>query len=170
MGKFLRSFSVRQVEQIRNTLPVLAWSMRRYLDHNPRKIVFRMDGTTHEQFGLKMEGVEWNYKNINALTSQNLFDERGLCYGFHLRSGATHSSVGAIEMMELAFKTVSTDVRKFFVADSAYATHAIYNCLLVNKVNFAICLGETVWASLLKKYSGKITWRSTSLKFFKTSK
>jgi hypothetical protein len=170
MGNFMRSFSLRQIEQIRNTLPVLAWNMRRYLDPNPRKIVFRMDGTTHQQYGLKMEGVEWSYKDINCLTSQNLFDDRGLCYGFHLRGGATHSSVGAVEMMELAFKTVGKAVRKLFVADSAYASLAIYNCLLVNLVRFGICLPENAWAPILKKFSSKITWRSTRLRFFDSPK
>lgn len=60
-----------------------------------------MDGTIHQQYGKKMEGVEWSYKNIEGLSSQNLFDDKGLCYGFALRNGAAHSSVGAVEMMEI---------------------------------------------------------------------
>jgi hypothetical protein len=50
------------------------------------KIVFRMDATTHEQYGEKMEGVEWNYKKIKCLSSQTLFDDKGFCYGFNRKS------------------------------------------------------------------------------------
>jgi hypothetical protein len=32
-----------------------------------------------------------------------LFDDKGFCYGFNLRAGAVHTSVGAIEMLENAF-------------------------------------------------------------------
>lgn len=104
MGKFLRTFSLRQVEQIRSLLPTLAFKIRLWLDPKLYKIEFRMDGTLHEQFGEKMEGVEWNYKKFRSLSSQNLFDDKGLCYGFNLRSGATHSSIGAIEMMNQLLK------------------------------------------------------------------
>jgi hypothetical protein len=170
MGKFLRAFSPRQVEQIRNLLPNIALKIRLWLDPKLYKIEFRMDGTLHEQYGEKMEGVEWNYKKFRSLSSQNLFDDKGLCYGFNLRSGATHSSIGAVEMMESAFKIIPKSIQKYFVADSAYATEAIYNTLLNHSVNFAICLPEIVWGSLLKNYGNKITWHQTRIRFFKSNK
>jgi len=104
MGKYLRLFSLKQIQDIRNKLPLLAYRLRIWLQPNLHKIVFRMDGTFHEQYGEKMEGVEWHYKKFRSLSSQNLFDDKGLCYGFSLRNGAAHSSVGAVEMMENAFK------------------------------------------------------------------
>jgi hypothetical protein len=170
VGKFLRSFSVRQVEQIKNLLPSLAFKMRLCLQPNLYKIIFKMDGTLHEQFGKKMEGVEWNYKKLRSLSSQNLFDDKGLCYGFALRNGATHSSIGAIEMMEAAFKVVPKSIQKFYLADSAYATMDIYNTLLNNNVHFAICLPEVFWGSLLNKYGNKITWNKTKMRFFESDK
>lgn len=170
MGKFLRLFSSKQIQSIRNELPKLALKLRLWLDPNLYKITFRMDGTIHQQYGKKMEGVEWSYKNIEGLSSQNLFDDKGLCYGFALRNGAAHSSVGAVEMMETAFKAIPVSIQKFFVADSAYASTNIYNTLLNNNVNFAICLPETVWGSLLKNYGTKITWRDTTIKFFDSKK
>ena len=170
MGKFLRIFSVKQIEDIRNQLPILAFKMRLWLNPSLYKIVFKMDGTIHEQFGTKMEGVEFSYRKVNGLSSQNLFDDKGLCYGFALRNGAVHSSVGAIEMMETAFKVVPKSIQKYFVADAAYASTQIYNTLLNNDVNFAICLPETVWGSLLKNYGNKITWRDTDIRFFDSKK
>lgn len=170
MGKYLRLFEFKQIQGIRNKLPTLAFKMRLWLQPNVYKIVFRMDGTLHQQYGEKMEGVEWNYKKFRSLSSQNLFDDKGLCYGFALRNGATHSSVGAIEMMENAFKVVSKSIQKFFVADSAYANEDIYNSLLNHDVNFAICLPEIVWGPLLKNYGNKITWHKTDIKFFKSNK
>jgi hypothetical protein len=170
MGKFLRLFDLKQIQDIRNKLPTFAFKMRCWLQPNLYKIVFRMDGTLHEQYGEKMEGVEWNYKKFRSLSSQNLFDDKGLCYGFALRNGATHSSVGAVEMMENAFKVVPKSIQKFFVADSAYANENIYNSLLNHNVNFTICLPEIVWGSLLKNYGNKITWYKTEIKFFKSNK
>lgn len=166
MGKFLRSFSVRQVEQIRNLLPTIAFKFRLWLQPNLYKIIWKMDVTIHQQYGEKMEGVEFSYRQVNGLSSQNLFDDKGLCYGFALRNGAAHSSVGAIEMMENAFKVVPKSIQQFFLADSAYANTNIYNTLLNHNVNFAICLSETVWGSLLKNYGNKIKWQDTKLRFF----
>jgi hypothetical protein len=170
MGNFLRSFSLRQIQQIQNLLPTLALKMRFWLEPKLYKIVFRMDGTLHEQYGEKMEGVEWNYKNFRSLSSQNLFDDKGLCYGFALRNGAAHSSIGAVEMMEKAFKVVPKSIQKFYVADAGYANEKVYNCLLNNDVNFAICLPEIVWGPLLKNYGNKITWHKTRIRFFDSNK
>lgn len=170
MGKLLRSFNLRQIEQIKNLLPTLAFKMRLWLQPNLYKIVFKMDGTLHQQYGKKMEGVEYNYKKFMSLSSQNLFDDKGLCYGFTLRNGATHSSVGAVEMMENAFKVVPKSIQKYFIADSAYANTDIYNTLLNYQVNFAICLPELAWGALLKNYGNKISWQKTKIRFFDSEK
>lgn len=170
MGRFLRAFSQRQVEQFRNLLPTLAFKLRLWLEPNLYKIVWKMDVTIHQQHGEKMEGVEFSYRQFKGLSSQNLFDDKGLCYGFALRNGAAHSSVGAIEMMENAFKVIPKNIQQFFLADSAYANTQIYNTLLNHNVNFAICLPETVWGSLLKNYGTKISWQETRIKFFDSNK
>lgn len=170
MGKFLRFFFPRQIEQLKNSIATLAMKQRLWHEPNMHKIVFRIDATTHEQFAKKMEGVEWCYKKINCLSSQTMFDDRGFCYGFSLREGAVHTSVGAIEMMENALNTVPKGVAKYLVADSGYASLDIYNHLITKEVNFALCLGEQVWGSLLKKYGNKITWQKTRLKFFDSEK
>lgn len=170
IGKFLRLFSLRQIQQIQNLLPVLAFKMRLWLEPNLYKIVFKMDSSDHEQYGLKMEGVDYGYRKVRCLNSQNIFDDRGLCYGFDLRKGNTYSGKGAVEMMEMAFKVVPKSIQKFFVADSAYGNLSIYNCLINHNTNFAICLKENVWEPQLEKCKNKITWHKTRLHFFKSDK
>lgn len=58
MGKFLRLFSSKQIQDLRNQLPTLALKLRLWLQPNLYKIIFKMDGTIHQQYGKKMEGVE----------------------------------------------------------------------------------------------------------------
>lgn len=170
MGKFLRQFSARQIQQIQNLLPTLSLKMRFWLEPNLYKIIFRMDSSDHKQHGWKMEGVDYGYRGERCLNSQNIFDDKGFCYGFDLRKGNTYSGKGAVEMMENAFKVVPKSIQKFFVADSAYGNLAVYNCLLNHNVNFAICLKENVWEPQLQKCKNKITWHKTKLQFFKSDK
>lgn len=170
MGNFLRMFTARQIQQIQNLLPNLALKMRLWLEPNLYKIVFRMDSSDHEQYGWKMEGVDYGYRKVRCLNSQNIFDDKGLCYGFDIRKGNTYSSKGAVEMMENAFRVVPKSIQKFFVADSAYGTLSIYNTLLNHNVNFAICLKENVWEPQLEKCKNKITWHKTKLRFFDSDK
>ncbi len=59
MGNFLRMFSARQIQQIQNLLPTLAFKMRLWLESDLYKIVFRIDSSDHEQYGCKMEGVDY---------------------------------------------------------------------------------------------------------------
>jgi hypothetical protein len=99
-----------------------------------------------------------------------LFDDKGFCYAFNLRARAVHTSIGAIEMLENAFNTVPSGVKKYLVADSGSANLDMYNHLITKKASFAICLGEMVWGSILKKYGNKITWRKTRIKFFESQK
>ena len=129
-----------------------------------------MDSSDHEQYGWKMEGVDYGYRKVRCLNSQNIFDDKGLCYGFDLRKGNTYSSKGAVEMMENAFRVVPRSIQKFFVADSAYGSLPIYNSLLSHSVNFAICLKENVWEPQLEKCKNKITWHKTKLRFFDSDK
>lgn len=170
IGKFLRLFSLRQIQQIQNLLPTLALKMRLWLEPNLYKIVFKMDSSDHEQYGVQMEGVDFGYRKVRCLNSQNLFDDKGLCYGFDLRKGNTYSGKGAVEMMEAAFRVVPKSIQKFFVADSAYGSLTIYNCLLNHNVNFAICLKENVWEPQLEKCRNKITWHKAKLHFFGSDK
>jgi len=169
MGKFLRSFRLKEIEKLQNLLPELALALRQKLGIE-EKVVITMDSTPHEQHGLKMEGVEWNYKSMWCLDSQNAFDQYGFCYGWHLRKGSTYSGNGAVEMIERIFKKIPKDHKRYFRADSAYSNLAVYNALLSRGIHFAICLKENVWAPLVDNYEFKMGWKKTSIRFFDSNR
>ncbi len=60
-------------------------------------------------------------------------------------------------MREGAFNVVPKGIKKYLVADSGYSSLNVYNHSITKQVNFAICLGEKAWWSLLKNYGNKIS-------------
>jgi len=166
----LRTFRLKEIEKLQNILPSIALNLRHKMFPNDDKIIIKMDSTPHIQHGKKMEGVAWNYKSLWCLDSQNAFDQYGFCYGWHLRAGNTYSGNDALEMIERVFSKIPKENKRFFLADSAYGNLGIYNSLIDKKINFAICLKENVWDSLLDKYEFNIGWKSVKLKFFKSNK
>ena len=86
LGNFLRSFKPRKVELIQELLPVLGWAMRKFLEPSIHKVILTMDSSDHRQYGVKSEGVDFGYQKFPCLNSQNLFDDKGICYGFKLRN------------------------------------------------------------------------------------
>lgn len=129
-----------------------------------------MDATPHKQFAEYMEGVEYNYKNIKGLDSQNCFDQYGFCYGWDLRPGNTHSATGATEMLERILPQIKGRKEIYFRADSAYSTKAIYNSLLNHNVRFAICMKENSWGKLVDLYEFSMKWKKTKVRFFESNK
>lgn len=170
LGRFLRKFSLRQIEQLQFLLPDLALSFRVKRESNLKKIIFTIDSSDHQQYGVKSEGVEFGYKKFPCLNSQNIFDDKGYCYGFKLRKGSTYSSIDASEMIYQTLKKIPSEIQTFLRADSAYSSMEIYNTCLNQKCHFAIALKENVWSSILKKYARHIKWQGTSLRFFDSDK
>lgn len=166
LGRFLRKFSLRQIEQIQSHLPNLALSFRTKNDTHLKKIVFTIDSSDHHQYGVKSEGVEFGYRKVPCLNSQNIFDDKGYCYGFKLRKGSTHSSIDASQMIYQTLSKIPSHIETFFRADSAYSSMEIYNTCLNQKCHFAIALKENVWSSILTKYARHIKWQKTGLRFF----
>jgi hypothetical protein len=117
-----------------------------------------MDSTDHQQYGLKSEGVAYGYRKELCLNSQNLFDDKGLLYGFKLRAGNTHSSVDATELLEETFSKIPKKIQKYFVADSAYSTMEIYNSLINHNCNFVINLKTNIWKPILTKNKNHMKW------------
>ncbi len=140
MGKFLRSFHPRKVENIRKFIPVLALKIRLVLEPSCHNIIFKMDSTDHQQYGLKSEGVTYGYRKELCLNSQNLFEE--------------------------TFSKIPKKIQKYFVADSAYSTMEIYNSLINHNCNFVINLKTNIWKPILKKNKNHIKWVNTKLRFF----
>jgi hypothetical protein len=170
IGRFIKLFKPRKVELLQELLPTLALRIRKTLDPHVHKIIFTMDSSDHRQYGVKSEGVDFGYRKFRCLNSQNLFDDKGICYGFKLRKGNTYSAVDAPEMLYQAFSKVPNNIKKQFRADSAYSSSEIYNICLNQNCNFVICLKENVWSSVLSKNRRHIKWQKTRLQFFDSDK
>jgi hypothetical protein len=166
IGNFLRKFRLKEIERIRRIIPELALKVRLTLEPKCHKIIFKMDSSDHKQYGKKSEGVSFGYKKELCLNSQNLFDDKGLLYGFKLRSGNTHSSVDATELLYETFSKIPNKINKYFVADSAYSTMEIYSTLINHKCNFVINLKSNVWKSILTKNKKRMKWTKSKLRFF----
>ncbi|MEN9487177.1 MAG: hypothetical protein RIR56_865 [Bacteroidota bacterium] len=169
MGKFLRSFHPRKVEVMRKLIPIMAFRIRQMLEHKCHQIILKMDSTDHQQYGVKSEGVSYGYRKELCLNSQNLFDDKGLLYGFKLRAGNTYSSVDATELLEETFSKIPKKIKKYFVADSAYSSMEIYNSLINHNCSFVINLKTNVWKSILTKNKDHMKWVNTKLRFFDSS-
>ena len=170
LGRFIKSFKPRKVELLQELLPILGLKIRKTLEPNVHKIIFTMDSSDHQQYGVKSEGVDFGYRKFRCLNSQNLFDDKGISYGFKLRKGNTYSAVDAPEMLYQAFSKIPKKIKKQFRADSAYSNSEIYNVCLNQNCNFVICLKENVWSSVLAKNRRHIRWQKTRLKFFDSDK
>tara|TARA_Y100000780_G_scaffold230853_1_gene254094 strand:+ start:77094 stop:78452 length:1359 start_codon:yes stop_codon:yes gene_type:complete len=170
MERFLKSFKLKTYEKLQNELARLAYRLREKLYPDNNALILSMDSTPHQQYGKYMEGVDWNYKNMWCLDSQNCFDQFGFCYGWHLREGNTYSANGAVEMLTRIFNNIPKNKDVFFRADSAYGNKGIYNSLLTNRAHFAICLKENVWKPLLRDYESKVKWKKTDIYFFDSNK
>ncbi len=170
LGRFLRLVREKHFEKLQDFLPRMSFQLRQKICPKKKEFILTMDSTIHQQYGKKMEGVDWSYKNVRGLDSQNAFDEYGFSYGFDLRPGNTYSGNGAVEMIGKIFRAIPENLKRYFRADSAYSNLNIYNELLNKKVHFAICLKENVWGSLLDKYGNKMKWHKTKINFFDSEK
>ena len=169
LGRFLRAFKPRKVELIQESIPSFGLALRKIYEPRVHKIILTIDSSDHEQYGVKSEGVDFGYRKFRCLNSQNVFDDKGICYGFKLRKGNTHSAADAPEMLYQALKVIPKDIKKQFRADSAYSSSEIYNVCLNQNCNFVICLKENVWSSVLTKNRRHIRWQKTRLQFFDSS-
>jgi hypothetical protein len=122
-----------------------------------RPLHLSIDSAPHEQCGKKMEGLDWNYKNMWCLDSQSIFDDFGHCYGMQLRSGNTKSGVDASELIRSAFKSYKFSDRKYLSADSAYCNQdVIKTCLSVGaKFTIAANQATTHWRDHISEI---VTW------------
>ena len=169
VGDWMRSFSPRQLEKLSDYHTECAFKLRKYLPQSDNDLIITMDSTPHEQTGKKMEGVTWNYKDMWCLDSQNAYDQYGLSYGFHLRSGNTYSGNGAVSMIERIFSRAPIKMNRYFRADSAYGNLSVYNALMNKNVRFAIALKENVYRSLLLKKEHLMKWKKSKHSFFNSN-
>jgi hypothetical protein len=130
LGKFLRTQAKRYRKQVAPKAP----------------LIIDMDSTPHVQRGLKIQGVEFNYKKLWCLDSLSAWDELGFCHGFELRKGNTFSSQGAPALIAKVFSHLKHGEDKFYRADSAFHNKKCIEALILAGVKFTITAhGRSNW-------------------------
>lgn len=163
MGDFLRDFETKNLSSLNCYLRKMAWSIRGQLrealpeDRKPKALRLKIDTTSHEQSGEKMEGLAFNYKGEWCLDSQAIYDEYGLCYGKQLRAGNTGKGVGAVELIEHGFAHLKHQDEMYLSGDSAYCFQdPIKACLRLGvKFTFTANDATTDWS---KEIDGISKW------------
>lgn len=165
-GDFLRSFSHRQYQQLQDALIEQALVLRKGINDEEESFDLTIDATPHVQYGKKMEGIGWNYKKLWCLESQNACDQYGICYGFDLREGGTHSNVGSSEMLYRIFKKVPLGLSRRCRGDSAYANKENYQMLIGLNVKFVFVLPENRSKVARRANKNHLHWTPFELGFF----
>ena len=165
-GEFLRSFSKRSIELLEDQLILLALKKRKLLFPNDNDFELAIDSTPHIHTGLKMEGLEYDYKNNWGLNSLNAYDQYGLSYGFQLRSGGTYSANGSSAMIRNILSKVPSKMTKRVRGDSAYCNKDVINTCFTAGAKFALAMKENVYKPILEKNKNTIKWKKTKIKFF----
>lgn len=165
MGDFLVSFGNRHIERLQDFLVEMSFELRkRFFKDN--RFILSMDSTPHEHFSKKMEGMDWNYKNLWCLDSQNAYDQYGLSYLFDLRPGNTFSGKQAELWVHRIFSKAPKNLELWFRADSAYGNRQVFSALKAKGVKFAIVLKENIGRYVRQKNKHSLVWRKTNLEFF----
>lgn len=145
-GDWLRDFSDDGRKQLNYFLHSQAMSYRKKVAKD-QPLIIDMDSTSHVQHGDKMEGCAWNYKQQWCLSSLVCFDEMGLCHGMDLRAGNASSNQGSVAMLEQVSRDLRVKDEKYFRADSAFCTEAMFRACMRLGYKFTITAhdGWTNW-------------------------
>jgi Transposase DDE domain group 1 len=140
-GNYLRAFTDYHCKTLQYALIHQSFAMRVSAIGKTETLTIDVDSTSNRQYGKKMEGVETNYKNIECLDTLKAFDEYGLPYWHEVRPGATHTSVGAAEVISSIFSRMSQDgvykdVKRFLRGDSGYCNVGVFNACHVADASF----------------------------------
>lgn len=165
-GEFLRSFKNRAIENLEDKLIELALSLRKAIHPHNNNFELSIDSTPHVQRGLKMEGLEYDYKNNWGLNSLNSYDQFGFSYGFQLRPGGTYSGNGASTMVGNIFRKVGNTMNKYLLGDSAFCNLSVMNTCMNHNAKFALAMKENVYRPILEKNKNLIKWKKTRMNFF----
>lgn len=164
LGEFLRSFEKQNCINLRRSLLDLTISLRKALRPDEKRFVLSLDSTKHEHCGEKIEGLQWTHDGKWCLDSLQAYDELGLQYFFDLRSGATHTSQGAVEAFTEVFNAVKRRDHKqklILLGDSGYCNYDVFNGCFHAGAKFVISLRQQIY----NKYAEQIqNWRPTKLK------
>jgi len=167
-GEFIRSFSNRSIELLQEQITLLALKQRQILFPDDKEFDLAIDSTPHLQTGLKMEGLQYDYKNNWGLNSLNAYDQYGFSYSFDLRPGATYSGNGAGAMIRNILSKVPGSMNKKVRADSAYCNLEVMNTCFSQGAKFALAMKKNVYNSILENNKNTIKWKKTKISFFES--
>lgn len=150
LGDYLRSFSPLNLSELRHQMIDLSFSLREKLQPNTGRFILDLDSSLHEQYGRKMEGVEFCYKKFRALDSIMAFDELGLPYWHDVRPGSTYTSNGCGQIIHEIFSRKPAQNRKerrqqrrIVRADSGFFTSEFFNACRAKNAGFVCAAKKT---------------------------
>jgi hypothetical protein len=162
-GEFLRLFDRMNCRGIQHSLTDLSLNLRQALIPDAKDFILDIDSTDHEQHGVKIEGVEWNYKGHWCLDSLQAYDQYGFQYWLDVRPGATFTSNGSAELIHHVFKKVPKKLARFLRADSGSCNVDFFNAAAAAETSFVCAMRENMSQPLVKRVK---SWRpSKRIKF-----
>lgn len=147
-GAFLRSFEPWQIRRLNEVLGDVALKMRLALFPDNRDFILDIDSSSHQQYGHKMEGVEFNYNNIRCLDTLQAFDQFGFQYKIDVRPGSTYTSNGVSTSIKEIFKKLPRTMHRYFRGDSGMCNFDIFNACIEARSQFVIAMRANMYESL----------------------
>jgi hypothetical protein len=185
LGNFLRRFESAHIQALKLFITKLGFTLRDHVQkvHTHKGEAtphFKIDGTTHEQHGSKMEGCGWittsENKTVYGYASQTVFDELGFCYAGELLAAA-HPRGDAAKLIEqvlspMRAKKVQSPFEKIadISGDSAYLTQDVIRAATSNHATFTIAAPRTIgWHQNLEQEAWQ-DWQYTEAELKKLEK
>ena len=160
-GNFLGMFRLHHCGKLTSLLIDSALRLRRAMHGDKAPFTLFVDSTDHEQYGLQMEGVEFNYKNKRCLDSLEAFDQYGFTFWREVRSGSNFTSNGAPTAIRTIFGRIEADEKarrvgrdkklsRFVCADSGLCNSDNMRASDECAAQFVFCMRENMYAPHLK--------------------
>jgi hypothetical protein len=164
-GEFLRAFEKWHPERLNDVLISTALKLREKAHGKVRDFILDIDSTDHEQYGKKIEGVAYNYKNHWCLDSLQAFDQFGFQYWMDVRPGNTYTSNDSPRVIERVFRQIpKKNTLRFLRGDSGFCNHAVMNKCMEYNVSFVLAMRENMSDPLKQNVTN---WRPTNSVLFK---
>jgi len=161
-GEYLRAFTNLQTKELNEKLIEMALELRMRTHKKEKDFILDLDSTSCKQYGVKIEGANFDYKNQWCLDSIQAYDQFGFQYHMDVRAGGTYSSNGSETIIHEIFKRIPKKYRKYFRGDSAFGTKEIFKALEAKGVKFAIAMKENVYSTFLWRID---KWEKSKLLF-----
>ena len=164
-GDFLRSFSGEHLYLLRGLLTRFAFKLRQALfaGEKDEEFILDIDTSLNRQYAKVMEGVELNYKGFTSLDTLQAYDQYGIQYWQAVREGATHTSVGCVEVVASVFQAMPetmSGAKRFVRTDSGIWSVEFSNVCHQMNADYVSALSQAIFAPHL---AHRITnWQATN--------